>query len=65
LFVKLKLLYPSFSGERVFRDTSTYVTSSEKSLIDPQFWVGERSFSLPLLYKLLGVNPQNFNRMKP
>jgi len=60
IFVKLKLLYPSVDAERVFRDTYSYVVAAEKPLSSAEFWVGERSFTLPLMFKLLGVNTQNF-----
>jgi hypothetical protein len=60
IFVKLKLLYPSFDAERVFRDTYSYVVAAEKPLSSAELWVGERSFTLPLMFKLLGVNTQNY-----
>ena len=60
IFVKLKLLYPAFSDERVFRDTFSYVASAEKPLSSAEFWIGERSFTLPLMLKVLGVNTQNY-----
>jgi hypothetical protein len=60
VFVNLKLLYPTFDGERVFRDTYSYVAAGERSLASGEFWIGERSFTLPLMFKLLGLNTQNF-----
>ena len=60
IFVKLKFLYPSFTGERVFRDTFSYVVAAEKPLSSTEFWIGERSFTLPLMFKLLGVSTQNY-----
>jgi hypothetical protein len=60
LFVKLKSLYPTFDAERTFRDTYSYVAGAEKSLSDIEFWIGERSFTLPLIFKLLGVTTLNY-----
>ena len=59
-FVKLKFLYPSFDAERVFRDTYSYVVAAEKPLYSTEFWIGERSFTLPLMFKVLGINTQNY-----
>jgi hypothetical protein len=53
LFVFLKLDYPTFIAERVFRDTSSYLVQAEIPLTSLSFWAGERSFTLPLLFKIL------------
>ena len=60
LFLALKLTYKEFCLERVFRDTLGYVKVAELPFLAPNFWAGERSFSLPLLYKLLGVISLNY-----
>jgi hypothetical protein len=59
-FVKLKFVYQSFDAERVFRDTYSYVVAAEKPLSSTEFWIGERSFTLPLMFKLLGINTLNY-----
>jgi hypothetical protein len=59
-FVKLMFLYPTFDAERVFRDTYSYVTAAEKPFFSTGFWIGERPFTLPLMFKVLGINTQNY-----
>jgi hypothetical protein len=60
LFLMLKLSYKGFCLERVFRDTLGYVKVAELPFLSASFWAAERSFSLPLMYKFLGVNSLNF-----
>jgi hypothetical protein len=47
------------STSRIFNDTELYVVTAETPLTDPAFWRAERSFTLPLVYRLLGIHTQN------
>ncbi len=60
-FIQIKLSYAGFNSEWIYRDTLSYVQASELSLGSASFWVGERSFTLPLFYKLVGVNTGNYD----
>ncbi len=65
--MRTKLDYAQFNAGRAFRDTSTYVKTAEQPITSSSFWIGERSFTLPLAYKLLHINSKNFtqaNRLK-
>ncbi len=59
-FILVKQAYYSFDGEQYFRDTYSYTVSATLPLTSSSFWAGERSFTLPLFYKLLGINPDNY-----
>lgn len=43
---------------RRFRDTQGYMLAAERSLVRPEMWLGFRPFLVPLLYKVLGVDPR-------
>lgn len=60
LFVQLKQSYRLFNAERIYNDTPSYIRIAEEPLNSMSFWAGERSFSLPLLYKLMKINQNNF-----
>jgi hypothetical protein len=60
LFLMLKLTYKEFCLERIFRDSLSYVRVAELPFGMASFWAGERSWTLPLLYKILGVNSLNY-----
>jgi len=55
-FLVGKALVFRLDHESVWKDTYTYATVAEQSLSTSEFWAGERSFTLPLTYKILGVN---------
>ncbi len=59
-FIQIKQTYTTFSEERAGRDTYLYAKTAEAPLTSLQFWAGERPFTLPLEYKLLGINTQNY-----
>lgn len=66
-YVKIKLDYAQFNAGRAFRDTATYVKTAEQPITSSSFWIGERSFTLPLAYKILHIDSNNFtqaNRLK-
>jgi hypothetical protein len=66
-YLRVKLDYAQFNGGRAFRDTSTYVKTAEQPIKSSAFWIGERTFTLPLAYKLLHIDSKNFtqaNRLK-
>ncbi len=60
VFLALKLSFPGFYPAAEYRDTASYAQVAEKPLTSLQFWAGERPFTLPLLFKLAGMNSQNF-----
>ena len=45
---------------RVFPDTPGYVRVAENNLFSQGFLAGERPFTLPLLYKLMGISSENY-----
>lgn len=45
---------------RYFNDTRLYINSATYALTDIRFWAGERSFLLPLLYKISGYTFSNY-----
>jgi hypothetical protein len=51
-----KALVFRLDHETVWKDTITYATVAEAPLWSSQFWAGERSFTLPLIYKILGIS---------
>lgn len=59
IFWALKWSYHDFYPLRDYRDSTSYALTAEQSLTSPSFWAGERSFTLPLLYKIVGVTSQN------
>jgi hypothetical protein len=59
-FVQVKQSYTIFSEERAARDTYLYAKTAEAPLNSWEFWAGERPFTLPLEFKLLGINTQNY-----
>jgi hypothetical protein len=60
--VTARLLIPFIDEPRIFRDTRLYISTAETPLTDPAFWRSERSFTLPLFYKLINVNTQNYEK---
>ncbi len=60
VFLFTKQMYPQFNAERAFRDTYSYVAHAELPLWNIEFWAGQRTFTIPLLYKLLGINLDNY-----
>jgi len=55
-----KLAYSQFNTGRVFRDTYSYVETSEKPITSLDFWIGKRAFTIPLIYKILGLDINNY-----
>ena len=55
-FLVGKALVFRLDHESVWKDTQSYAAVAEQSLQTSEFWAGERSFTLPLIYRLLGVN---------
>lgn len=60
IFIALRLSYQTFYPAKDYRDTISYLNVAEKPLTSTAFWGGERAFTLPLLYKLVGLNLQNY-----
>jgi hypothetical protein len=57
-FAAIKLSYQGFDAPLVFRDTTSYVAAAGSG----SFLFGQRSFTLPLAYKLLGVTLANYEQ---
>ena len=55
-YLNQKASYNIFATERVYRDSQSYLRAAELPLNSLDFWAGERPFSVPLMYKLLGVS---------
>jgi len=60
LFIQTKRLLNITEMPRSYYDTYSYVAVAEKPLTSADFWFAERSFTLPLFYKILGVTTQNY-----
>jgi hypothetical protein len=60
VYFQVKSSYHWFNGERIFNDTPSYIQTAQSSINSLEFWAGERTFTLPLLYKLNGLNLKNF-----
>ncbi|MBI4730860.1 MAG: hypothetical protein HY781_01790 [Chloroflexi bacterium] len=56
-----KLAVYNLDAARYFNDTPGYVRTGSYSLLDSDFWVGERPFTIPLFYKAVGYTLQNFS----
>jgi hypothetical protein len=56
LFLKGKFSYAEFNGIQPYFDSRSYVETADLPLTAPEFWMGQRPFTLPLLYKLLDVH---------
>jgi hypothetical protein len=61
-YLRIKLDYSQFNGGRAFRDTATYVQTAMQPITSSSFWVGERTFTLPLVYKILHIDSKNFTQ---
>ncbi|MCX8024097.1 MAG: hypothetical protein N3A60_02715 [Thermanaerothrix sp.] len=61
LFLALKKTFGFSEAQRTFYDAYSYVVVAEKPLASAAFWMADRPFSLPLLYKVLGVTTANYN----
>ena len=59
-FLGVKWSYFKFDKEGTFYDTRAYLSVANEPLNSLVFWAGERPFTLPLLFKILGVDSQNY-----
>ncbi len=59
-YLGVKLSYQEFNAGRAFRDTYSYVLTAEQPLQSRTFWFSPRTFPVPLMYKLLGMNTGNY-----
>ncbi len=62
-FIGLKWIIMDYDPGKLFPDTLSYVEVAQKNLTSSEFWAGTRPFTLPLLYKVLGVTPENFKQI--
>lgn len=56
LFLKGKFSYAEFNGVQPYFDSRSYIEVADLPLTAPEFWAGQRPFTLPLFYKLLDVH---------
>jgi hypothetical protein len=59
-FLAVKWSYFRFDNENIFHDTLGYLSVAIRPIYSLSFWAGERPFTLPLLFKILGVDFQNY-----
>lgn len=59
-FAQLKYSYFTFDDARNLRDTYAYVATASQPVFSTGFWQGERAFTVPLFFKLVGVNLQSY-----
>ena len=59
-YLGLKRSYANFNAERIYGDTITYVQTAQSPLVSRAFWFSDRTFTLPILYKITGMRPDNF-----
>jgi hypothetical protein len=59
-FIVIKLSTSTYDQAQYFRDTASYARMADVPVASAYFWVGERPFTLPLFFKLIGVNSQNY-----
>ena len=55
IFTLLSIQLFQLDADKLVKDTSSYVTVASRSILDKDFWAGERPFTIPLVYKLLGL----------
>jgi hypothetical protein len=60
IFLLGKLATPAFDQAQYFRDTASYASMADVPVTSAYFWAGERPFTLPLFFKLIGVSSQNY-----
>lgn len=58
--VDTKIAVYNLDAARYFNDTPSYIETGSYSLLDGNFWVGYRPFTLPLFYKMVGYTLQNY-----
>ncbi len=58
--VDTKIAVYNLDAARYFNDTGGYVSIGSYSVFDANFWISDRAFTLPLLYKIEGYTLQNF-----
>lgn len=66
LFVCLFFIYEkqavlNLDGTRSYYDTISYTNTATNSIREINFWVGQRPFTIPLFYKLIGYTISNYN----
>jgi hypothetical protein len=59
--IGIKYAYHTFDAEQSFFDTKSYVAVADLPITSRGFWAGVRPFTVPLFYKLLGVNTGNYS----
>jgi hypothetical protein len=58
--IDTKIAVYNLDAARYFNDTPGYLQNASYSLSDSNFWVGQRPFTVPLFYKMIGYTLQNF-----
>ena len=55
LYILARVSVFNLDQDRIFPDTSSYALVADERLTSKAFWARERPFTVPLLYKTLGV----------
>jgi hypothetical protein len=58
--IDTKIAAYNLDAARYFDDTPSYLRTASYSLFDSSFWAGERPFTIPLFYKIVGYTIQNY-----
>ncbi|MGH2619339.1 MAG: hypothetical protein ACRDHG_02045, partial [Anaerolineales bacterium] len=58
IFVVARLVLFQLDGDRVMTDTYGYLRAAEGGIHKPTFWLGERPFTVPLVYSALGLTSE-------
>jgi hypothetical protein len=59
-FIILKMSIFNLDNLRIWKDTTEYVTLGTYPLFSKEFWFGNRTVVLPLLYKILKISLENY-----
>jgi len=62
-FIIIKMSIFKIDNLRIWKDTTEYVTLSTYPLFSKEFWFGNRTVVLPLVYKILNISPENYREI--
>jgi hypothetical protein len=61
-FFAVKWTYPIIDAAVAFPDTRSYAITAEQPVTSLSFWAGIRPITVPMFYKLLDVNAENYQQ---
>jgi len=62
VFLYAKVTIFNIDREKAYNDTPSYAAVAEEPLTASAFWVSRRPITLPLIYKILGINEGNYKK---